>query len=78
MKARGIEHRGRGRAVSPLLVEKRIGGEVNDDAKLQIQPGYLLRGRLHIGQVLRAIRSRKRGGSPGDPLLLSGKPVSRS
>ena len=52
----GIEDRGVGGAVAPLLIEKGVGGEVDDDAELEVLPGDLLRRGLDVGEALSGCR----------------------
>src|SRR5208282_161261 len=53
IELRRIEHVRVGAAVAPLLVEKRVGPEMNDGSHFQLLPLNLLRRRFDIRKVLR-------------------------
>ena len=53
-----IEDGGTGRAVAPLAIEKGVGGEVEDDAELEILPGDLIGSGSYVGGCLGIRRER--------------------
>ena len=50
----GVEDGGVGGAVAPLAVEEGVGGEVDDDADLEVLPGCLGWGGFDVDEVLGA------------------------
>lgn len=53
VKCRGVENARISSAITPFPILKGIGTKMNDDAKLEVLPLDLPRGRLDIRKILR-------------------------
>ena len=58
IEAGGVESGGAGGAVAPFAIEEGVGGEVNDDAELEVLPGGLIGGRADVAGCILGVGGR--------------------